>query len=105
MAALVGIAAHLRAILTAHIALQLMDRRCLRSAHDVEGDGLVGVAAEAAHFEILVSGIERVAQRWRWLRRTLKGEHALIPRFAGQPVGLLACFRRLLSRRADRSPV
>jgi hypothetical protein len=29
-----------------------------RSPQDVEGDGLIGVAAEASDFEILVSGIE-----------------------------------------------
>jgi hypothetical protein len=40
-----------------------MDGRGLRPAHDVEGDGLIGVAAEAADFEIAVSGIERIAQR------------------------------------------
>jgi hypothetical protein len=33
---------------------------------------------------------ERIAERWRWLRRTLKAEHALIPRLAGEPVGFLA---------------
>ena len=35
MAALVRITPNLRAVLAAHVALQLMDRRCLRSAHDV----------------------------------------------------------------------
>jgi hypothetical protein len=59
-----------------------MDRRCLRSPHDVEGNGLVGVAAQAFHFEIAVPGIEGAAQRGRWLRRTLKAEHALVPRLA-----------------------
>jgi len=29
-----------------------MDRRCLRSSHDVEGNGLVRVAAKATDFEI-----------------------------------------------------
>ena len=40
-----------------------MDRRCLRSPHDVEGNGLMRVAAKAFHFEIAEPGIERVAQR------------------------------------------
>ena len=35
------------AILTAHVALQLMDWRGLRPAHDVEGHRLMRVAAEA----------------------------------------------------------
>jgi hypothetical protein len=30
-----------------------MDRRCLRSPHDVEGNGLVRVAAKAADFEVM----------------------------------------------------
>jgi len=80
-----------------------MDRRCLRSAHDIEGDGLVGVAAQASDFEIAEPGIERVAQRRRWLRRTLKAEHAIVPRLDGEPVGFLASFRRPLCRRPHRS--
>jgi len=63
MAALARIAAHLRAVLAPHVALQFMDRRCLRSPYDVEGHGLIGVAAEATDFEIAVPGIERIAQR------------------------------------------
>src|SRR6478672_548458 len=98
MAALVGIAPDLRAILAPHVAFEFMDRRCLRSPHDVKGNGLVGVAAKAFHFEIAEPGVDRVAEGGRWLRRTLKTEHALIPRLAGEPVGFLACFRRPLSR-------
>jgi len=62
MAALVRIAANLRTVPAPHVALQFMDRRGLRSPHDVEGDNLMGVAAEAADFEIAVSRIECVAQ-------------------------------------------
>ena len=40
-----------------------MDRRCLRSPHDVERNGLVRVAAKAFHFEIAKPGVDRVAQR------------------------------------------
>ena len=72
MAAFVRIAADLRAVLAPHVAFQFMDRRCLRSPHDVQGDGLMRVAAKAADFEIAKSGIERVAERGRWLRRNLK---------------------------------
>ena len=78
-----------------------MDRRCLRSSHDVQRDRLVGIAPEAFDFEIEVTGIERVAERGRRLRRTLKAEHALVPRLDGEPVGFLACFRRPLCRRPD----
>ena len=52
MAALVRIAAHFRAVLAPHVAFQLMDWRRLGPPHDVEGDGLMGIAAEAADFEI-----------------------------------------------------
>ena len=60
MAALVGIASNLRPILAAHVPFQFMDRRGFRSPHDVQGDGLMRVAAEASDFEIAVSRIERV---------------------------------------------
>ena len=62
MAALVRIASDLRAVLAPHVALQLMDRRCLRPPDDVQGNGLVGVAAEAPHFEVIVARVERVAE-------------------------------------------
>jgi hypothetical protein len=65
MAALVRIAANFQAVLAPHVAFQLMDRRRLRSPHDVERNGLIGVATEATNFEIAVSGIERVAERGR----------------------------------------
>ena len=65
----------------------------------------VGVAAKATDFEIAVPGVERIAQRRRWLRRTLKAEHALVPRLDGEPVGLLASFHRALRRCPDRSAV
>jgi hypothetical protein len=59
-----------------------MNRRGLRPTHDFERGGLVRVAAKAFHFEVAVSGIERVTERGRWLRRSLKVEHALVPRLA-----------------------
>ena len=105
MAPLVGIAPDLRAVLAPHVAFQFMDRRRLRSPHDVERDGLMRVAAKAFHFEIAEPGVDRVAQRGRWLRRTLKAKHALVPRLDGEPVGFLARFRRPLCRRPDRCAV
>jgi hypothetical protein len=45
MAALVRIAPDFGALAAAHVAFQFMDRHCFRSPHDVEGNGLVGVAA------------------------------------------------------------
>jgi hypothetical protein len=102
MAALVRIAPHLRAVLAPHVSLQLVDRGRLRAPHDVERHRLVRVAAKAFDFEIAVARIERVAQRRRWLRRTLKPEHALIPRLDGEPVGFLAaCFARSAAARTD----
>ena len=62
MASLVGIAPDFGALAAPHVAFQFMDRRCFRSPHDVEGNGLMRVAAEALYFEIAVPGIERVAQ-------------------------------------------
>src|SRR5213595_2508148 len=62
MAALEGIALDFGALAAAHVAFEFMDRRCLRSPHDVEGYGLVRVAAKATDFEIAESGIECVAE-------------------------------------------
>src|SRR6476659_610379 len=99
MAALKGIAANFRAVLAPHVTFQFVNRRSLRSPHDVEGNGLMRVAAKAFHFEIAVSGIECVAERGRWLRRTLKAEHALVPSLTGEAVSLISCFRGPLCRR------
>jgi hypothetical protein len=41
MASLVGIAPDLQAVLAPHVAFQFVDRRRLRSPHDVEGNSLV----------------------------------------------------------------
>jgi len=84
MAPLVSIATDFGTLATAHVAFEFVDRRCLRSPHDVEGNGLMGVAAKAFHFEIAITGVQRVAQRGRRLRRTLKAEHALVPPLAGE---------------------
>ena len=105
MAPLVGIAPDFGALLAPHVAFQFMDRRCLRSPHDVERHGLMRVAAKAFHFEVAKPGVERVTQRRRWLRRTLKAKHALVPRLAGEPVGFLAGFGGPLCRRPDRCAV
>src|ERR1700733_2406964 len=77
-----------------------MDRRRLRTAHYVEGDGLVGVAPEAADLQISVTRVQGVADCRRRLGRSLVAEHPVIPDFKGEPVGHLA--RRLVD--ADNSP-
>jgi hypothetical protein len=80
-----------------------MDWRHLGPPDDIERDGLMGAAAKTLHFEVEVSRIKRVTQRGRWLRRSLKAKHALIPSLARKPVSLLTGFCRPLSRRPDRS--
>ena len=77
-----------------------MDRRRLRTAHYVEGDGLVGVATEAADLQISVTRVQGVADCRRRLGRSLVAEHPVIPDFKGEPVGHLA--RRLVD--ADKPP-
>jgi hypothetical protein len=67
-----------------------MDRRCLRAAHNVEGNGLMGIAAEAADLKIEVTRVERVTQGRRGLRRSRPG-------VAGELIG----FPAGLSRYAD----
>ena len=89
----------------AHITLKLMDRCRIRPPHDVERDGLVRIAAEAADLKVVVARIERVAEGRRGLRRSLEREHALVPGVAGELVGFPTRFRRALGRYADRCAV
>jgi hypothetical protein len=105
MAALVGIAPDFGAVFAPHVASEFVNRCRLRSPHDVEGNGLMRVAAQAADFEIAIARIECVTERGRWLRRSLKPEHALVPRLDREPVGLLARCRRPVCRRPDRRAV
>jgi hypothetical protein len=105
MAPLIGIAPNFGALAATHIAFEFMDRRCLRSPHDVEGNGLMRVAAKPFHFEIAKPDVDRVAQRRRWLRRALKAEHARVPRLGGEPVGFLARFRCPVCCRPSRCAV
>jgi hypothetical protein len=58
MAALVWIAANLRAVLAAYVALQFMDGCRLGPTHDVQRDRLMGVAAKAFDFEIKITGAD-----------------------------------------------
>jgi hypothetical protein len=73
--------------------------------HDIRGDCLVRVAAEAADLKVDVAGIEGVTERRRGLRRSFEGEHALGPSLAGQLVGLPARLSRPLVRYADRGAI
>ena len=59
MAALERTTLQFGAVLAAHVPLQLVNRRRLRSPDNVERDGLVRVAAEAADFQIAVTRVER----------------------------------------------
>jgi hypothetical protein len=96
MAALKRVTLKVGALTAAHVPLQLVDRRRLLPAHDVEGNGLMGATAEAFHLKVKVAGIERIAQRRRGLGRTLKGRHTLVPGFASELIGFLARFGRAL---------
>jgi hypothetical protein len=105
MTALVWVATNLRAILASHVALQLMDRCHLRPANNVQRHRLMGVAAEAFYFQIEITSVERVAQRWGGLGRSLKAEHSLVPSLAGEPVSLFARFRCPFRRCSDRAAI
>jgi hypothetical protein len=61
---------------------------------------VVGVAAKAFHFEVAKPGVNCIAQRRRRLRRTLKAEHALVPRLRASAarLRLRAPMRRKSSR-------
>jgi hypothetical protein len=90
MGSFVCVAPHLRTVLAAHVPLKLMDRCSLGPADHVKRDGLMRVEAEAPHFEIEVARVQRVTQCRRWLRGSPEAEHALVPSFAREPIGLLA---------------
>lgn len=104
MTTLIGIASNLRAVLATHIPFQFVDRRCLRSTDNIEGNCLVSVAAMAPNLKVAVAGVQGVAKRRGRLRRPLEGEHALVPSLAGQPVRLLARVPSALSSRANGRP-
>ena len=63
-------------------------------------DGGVRVAAQAADFQIAISGVERIAERRRGLGRAAQSQHA--PGVAGELVSFLPGSRSTLSRCADR---
>ena len=69
MAPLVRVAPNSRAILALHVSLQLMDRRALPPAHDVERHRLMRIAAEAADLKIAVASIQGVTEGRRRLGR------------------------------------
>ena len=62
LAPLERIAADLRAVLAAHVTFELVDRRRLRPAHNVQSDRLMRIASETANFKVATSRVERVAQ-------------------------------------------
>jgi hypothetical protein len=61
MAALIGIASNLRAVLAAHVPFQFMDRCGFWPADDVQCHSLMGIAAEAADLKVKVPRVEGVA--------------------------------------------
>jgi hypothetical protein len=67
--------------------------------------GLARVVAEIPNFEIAVSGVERIAERWERLRGSLGAQHPLIPRHARQAIGLFRSLLGSLGRRADRGAI
>ena len=90
MAAFERVAANPRTILAGRVALQFVDGRPLRPAHDVQSHRLVRIAAEAADLEIEIAGVQGITQCRRGLRRPFVTEHALVPGFAGEPIGFLS---------------
>ena len=61
-----------------------MDRRCLRSPHDIERNGLMRVAAKAFHFEIAKQFARVGAGAWLCPRRAFQDGSMTIPE--GTPV-------------------
>jgi hypothetical protein len=63
------------------------------------------IATEAADFKIEVAHVERVTECGRRLVGSLRGDHALGLRLAGELVGLPARLSSALGRDADRGAV
>jgi hypothetical protein len=63
--------------------------------HEIKHDGYRLMVRRSRHHPAMV------AERGRWLRRTLKAEHACVPCSDGEPVGFLAGVLRSLCRRPD----
>ncbi len=102
MTVLIRVALLAGVALAPHVAVEFVDRRPLRPPDDIQRDSLVGLAAEALHLEVSVSGVERVAERRGGLGRALEGEHAGVPSLAGDGVGLQPGFLGPLGQVPDR---
>jgi hypothetical protein len=100
-----GISPDLRAILTSHVTLQLVDRRSLWPADNVQRHRPVGVAAEAADLKVEISRVQRVAEAGRGLSRSFESEHALVPGDTRQTVSFLPSLGRALRRMPNRTAV
>jgi len=101
--ALDPIAADLRAVLTGHPALKLMDRRRrLWPPHDREVHRGMQIATGTANLEIAEARVERITQHWGGLSRPLETEHAIGPSFAGKDVSFASGIPGALRRRPDR---
>ena len=78
-----------------------MDRGRLRPANDVQGHGLVRVAAEAPDLKIAVASVEGVREGRRRLGGAIEPKHAFVPGDAGELVGFLAGLLGQRGRGAD----
>jgi hypothetical protein len=104
MAALERIAANLRAILAAHVPLELVDRRCFRPPHDRQCHSLM-VSQPRQRTSIAVSGIEGGAETRRWLSRSFETQHTLVPGDTRYTVSFLPSLGRALRRMPDRTAI
>lgn len=82
-----------------------MHRDCLWAPDDFQCYGLVGIATQAAHFEVGITAIDRIADSRRWLRRSLVSKHAVIPSLACESVGYPASLLGTLGRHLDLGAV
>jgi hypothetical protein len=87
VAALVGMASHLRTWPTAHALLKLPDRRLPGTPQYCEIDRAVRVAASAFDLKVTEASVERVPHRRGGLCGPAIALHAVIPRLAGCDVG------------------
>jgi hypothetical protein len=105
MAPLERIAPNLRAVFASHIALQFVDGRRLRPAHDVQGHCLMCLAPQAADLKMEIASVQCVAEAGRGLSRSFESEHALVPGDTRQTVSFLPSLGRALRRMPNRTTV
>jgi hypothetical protein len=94
MAPFVRVTRHLRTFLAPHVPLKLVDRCRLRLRTTSSATVWCQSQPRTPHFERKVTGVQRVTQCRRRLRRSTEAKHGLVPSLTCEPIVLLGALRR-----------